>query len=143
MDDIYLFVYGSLRKGLKNHYYLSSSEYIGDFISEKEFQMIVYEKLQFPYLIENFITDKPITKIKGEIYKINSTVLKTLDGLECHPWLYERKLFNFMNKKNENIQAWIYILIKSEIIEYIKSEIDKNYFLINSGDWTEFLYSDK
>ena len=143
MTETYIFVYGSLRKGLKNHHYLENSEYIEEFISDEEFYLLAYENLNFPYLLEELAINKPKTKIKGEIYKINDNVLKKIDNLESNNEIYQRKIHKFSNNKNNDFEAYVYILIKPIIIDYITKNLNKNYFLIESGDWVEFLYSGK
>lgn len=137
-----VFVYGSLRKGLNNHHFLNNSEYIGDYTSKEQFYLITYKTLKFPYLLEDLEFDRPKTNIKGEIYKVNEDVLKNLDNLESNSVIYQRKKYEFFNDKN-SIEAYVYILIKPPIIDYIKEKIDIDYFLINSGDWIEFLCSGK
>lgn len=138
MNDIFVFVYGSLRPGLKNNNYLSSSDYVGNFVSEKSFHMFTYKKSGFPYLLEDLDISDPPSLIKGEIYKVSQWVLNRLDVLEAHPDIYQRKLHKFVSD-GEIIEAWVYILIKPEIINYIKKELDENYFLVQSGDWVDFL----
>lgn len=138
----YVFVYGSLRKGLSNHHFLDNSEYIGDFVSEKQFHLMTYKNFNFPYLLDDLGIDRPKSNIKGEIYKINDITLKKLDNLESNSIVYQRKKYKFIND-NIEIEAYIYILVKPLIIEYIKEKIDIDYFLITSGDWREFLYNSK
>jgi gamma-glutamylaminecyclotransferase len=137
MNDIYVFVYGSLCKGLKNHNFLDCSNFIGNFISEKNFHMVTYKKLEFPYLLEGLILETPSTQIKGEIYKVNQTTLNRLDQLEGHPDLYQRKMHKFFNNE-DYIEAWVYILVNTKILNFIKEGINENYFLVESGDWIDF-----
>lgn len=137
-----VFVYGSLRKGFSNHHFLNNSEYIGDFTSEEQFYLITYKSLSFPYLLEDLEIDRPKSNIKGEIYRVNDDVLSKLDNLESNSVIYQRKKYKFLNEKNI-FEAYVYILIKPPIIDYIKEKIDIDYFLINSGDWAEYLYSGK
>lgn len=140
MNTHYVFVYGSLRKGLSNHKLLLSSEFIDEFTSEEDFQMIYYKTKKFPYLLNDFIINLPTTKIKGEIYKISDNVLRRLDSLESHPDLYKRTLHKFKNQKGDILDALIYILVKPEIILFVKNEITENYFLAETGDWLDYCY---
>ncbi len=137
MEEILLFVYGSLRSGLRNHHMLDNSQYLGEFISEEYFHLIAYETLQFPYLA-NLPIDKPKTKIKGEIYKVNSRTLKKLDLLESHNDIFQRQEKIFTNGK-DTVSAYVYILVNTAIIDYIVDNLNSTYFLIKSGDWVNFL----
>ena len=139
MQENIIFVYGSLRTGLKNHHMLNNSQYMGEFTSEENFHLVAYKNLQFPYLV-NLPIDKFKTKIKGEIYKVNSYTLTTLDLLESHPDIYQRQLKIFTDGK-ETIEAWVYILVKVSIINYILDNLNMHYYLIESGDWIKFLYN--
>ena len=140
MSETYIFVYGSLLSCLKNNYKLENSKYIGDYTSEKLFHMVAYQN-KFPYLLELSI-DKPKTNIKGEIYKVDSYILKKLDILETHPDIYQRQLHRFTNGK-ETIEAYVYILVKPLIIDYILSNYNSSYYFVESGDWKDYLYKNK
>jgi gamma-glutamylaminecyclotransferase len=137
-NQIYVFVYGTLRKNQPNHKFLFSAEYIGTFISLQQFQMVSYRDFNFPYLLEDYITNKSLTNITGEIYKVNQKTLQQLDILEFHPKIYERKFHKFINDKNQIMEAWVYILNNEQIINLIKNEIGINYHLIESGNWCNF-----
>lgn len=138
MEPIYLFVYGSLRKGFKNHTLLTTSEYHGEYTSVDNFQMITYKRADFPYLLEESLDDYPTTIIHGEIYKISPDVLQKIDRLEDNTKLYQRKIHKFISTDNQIMEAWVYILIKPEIISYISRQINEDYFVIKSGDWYNF-----
>ena len=137
MGEILIFVYGSLRSDLRNHHMLNNSQYLGEFISEESFHLIAHETLLFPYLA-NLPIDEPKTKIKGEIYKVNSHTLKKLDLLESHPDIYQRQEKIFKNGK-DTISAYVYIIANATIINYILDNLNSSYFLIESGDWVKFL----
>jgi gamma-glutamylcyclotransferase (GGCT)/AIG2-like uncharacterized protein YtfP len=138
MSDIFVFVYGSLRSGLRNSNYLSSSEYVGNFVSEKAFHMITYKNCGFPYLLEDFDIRESPSIVKGEIYKVSQNVLNKLDMLEAHPDIYQRKIHKFIGDYGI-MEAWVYILVKHEIICYIKKDLGIGYKLIESGDWAKYL----
>jgi len=143
-DFEYIFVYGILRKNFKNHHFLEKSEFIGEFITLEKLYMITYEKMHFPYVLEDLELDIPKVNIIGEIYRVNKEILRKIDNLEIHPEIYKRKKYKFVNPNNNEIyEAWIYILVKPAIIDYIKDNIGINYFNISSGDWSEYLYSGK
>jgi gamma-glutamylaminecyclotransferase len=134
--EAYVFVYGSLRNGFSNHKYLNSSFFLGNFETCNKFQMVAYKLGAFPYVLNNLL-ERPSTTIKGEIYIVDYSTLKKLDMLEDHPTTYQRNVFNFINEQGEIVEAWMYVLIKPLIIDFIKSQIDENYFLVESGDWSK------
>jgi gamma-glutamylaminecyclotransferase len=136
ITDIFVFVYGSLKKGFVNSRYLSFSDYVGDFVSEKPFHMIVRINGTYPYLLEDCAINKEKIQVKGEIYKVSRYVLGRLDSLESHPDYYQRTLHKFTDGVRI-IEAWVYILAKETIINFIENEIDENYFLVESGNWTQ------
>ncbi len=138
MENICLFVYGSLRKGFTNHKYLAESEYIGEHASVDQFQLITHKNGNYPYLLDEPLVDYPSTIVHGEIYKINSKVLKNIDSLESNSKIYQRKIYTFINQNNEIIEAWIYILTNYEMTRYIAQKMDKDFVMINSGNWRDF-----
>lgn len=84
MSKELVFVYGTLKKGLKNHYYLDNEEFIGDAYTEDIFPMLNIEKT-FPYLFkENGVG----YQIKGELYNLSTKKISELDILEDVPSLF-------------------------------------------------------
>ncbi len=126
-----LFVYGSLRKYLHNHYILKDSRYIGKFVSKEKYYMLSNNDL-YPYLL----LDPEGCNIIGEIYEISETVLKNIDKLEDCPNLYMRNIGQFYNirEKTQVTEAYFYIIENKTIIDKIK-----NLNIIKDGDWYDYL----
>lgn len=118
--SLYLFVYGTLMKKLRNHVYLENSEYIGPEHTEG----ILYDLGRAPAALES-----SAGLIHGEIYKVSEQTLKDTDRLEGHPDWYERKLRTF-TVHDKTIEAWVYFMPAEQIGD------DK--VCIESGDWRQY-----
>jgi len=72
-----IFVYGSLRKGGSNHSLLASSKFIG---TAKTVQKLIMRARAFPFVSD----DQQVSYIHGEVYSVNSSVLRKVDRLESY-----------------------------------------------------------
>lgn len=113
-------VYGSLRKGLYNHYLLEEGKesiFLKEVKVEIPFKMISMGDV-FPALIHS----KENNKITLELYSISFKVFKNLDILEGYPNFYSRKKISI-----DGDYYWVYYL----------SNLKKpdNEILVESGDW--------
>lgn len=85
-----IFVYGSLRKGGSNHSILTSSKFIG---CAKTVQKLIMRARAFPFVSD----DQQVSFIHGEVYSVNSSVLRLIDQVESYDVLspqnswYERE----------------------------------------------------
>lgn len=91
-----VFVYGTLKKGEPNHYWLTSQangfakfESNGNTVSK--FPLIVGTKYNIPFLLN---VPNIGHNICGEIYSIDDNMLAKLDDLEDYPDLYDRNIFD-------------------------------------------------
>ncbi|GIM30010.1 branched-chain alpha-keto acid dehydrogenase [Clostridium polyendosporum] len=113
----YLFVYGTLMKGLINHQYLINQE----FICEAEI-------LDFGLynVTENYpgIIRKQNSRVKGELYKIEEDLLKILDEFEGEE--YTRIEVDVLVKENK-IRAFTYL--------WLEDVNDKDYICYNKQPW--------
>jgi gamma-glutamylcyclotransferase (GGCT)/AIG2-like uncharacterized protein YtfP len=113
-------VYGSLRKGLYNHYLMSHSDFIKTVSVEVPFKMISMSD-RFPALIPT----KENNLVVFELYKIDDKTARNLDILEGYPDFYSKK----------------YIKIEDEdyLVYYLSPlKITNEEEVVKSGDWTEF-----
>ena len=115
-DKIYVFVYGSLKNGFENHFWLEENEakFICNAITSDNSFDLVSIKDSYPSVI------KGNNKIFGEIYEIDEYCLKSLDYLEGYPTYYNRQLYSFDTKNNGKIKALMYIMNGDSINEYKK-----------------------
>lgn len=116
-NETYVFVYGTLRKGFGNHFLLKNSKFIGEAITKEKYSLYASG---IPYVVK-----VPKTHIKGEVYKVDSETLKSLDQLEGHPNFYKREEIDVL-VNNSPIKAWIYFY------PYPKGEF------IPSGDYKDY-----
>ncbi len=97
--EVYLFVYGSLKKGFENEYLLNKATYISKAVTVRKFAMYTTKNDQYPYLIK----DKPLNYIEGEVYKIaRKDLLKKIDIFEGSPDYYTRESIEIKSRSFEN-----------------------------------------
>ena len=100
-----VFFYGTLKRG---HYfhdeYLGGdkSEFVGPALTTKDYSLYIDG---MPHMIE----ESSETGVKGELYNVDSDVLKRLDDLEGHPVVYFRKIIEVIDEKGEKVLAWAYL----------------------------------
>lgn len=93
-----IFVYGTLRKGECNHHLLESSDCLGLFETEPNYQL--YEHDDYPGLSHGS------NRILGELYRIDDAILSQLDVLEDVSVDFHRELI-----ETPYGMAWVYIKI--------------------------------
>lgn len=93
-----VFVYGTLKTGEPNHYWLTKPEngaaqFVSAATTTIAYPLVVATRYNIPFLLE-----KPGcgNKISGEIFCIDETMLKNLDILEDYPVLYDRKMIDVL-----------------------------------------------
>jgi gamma-glutamylcyclotransferase (GGCT)/AIG2-like uncharacterized protein YtfP len=142
MSRIYLFVYGTLKLGYKNHdrfyKYSSNIDVISTSVkTEKKYIMYPNETKLFPYVEEK--NDINSSHIYGHLYKIDRSFLDILDMFEGVPKHYLRKEITVVDEKGK-YKAYIYfksttnkdITNKDEIIDCWTKELDDYYYQHNS-----------
>lgn len=112
---MYLFTYGTLKKGFCNHELISNLEYIGEAITCKKFQMYPSSNYPFPFVIKS----EQNHFLLGEVYKLNSKKeLDLLDSLEGYPTLYLREEIE-VKLNNKIIKTIIYLKNEDEYKDFI------------------------
>ena len=143
MLPLYLFVYGSMRKGQPNHRLLEEPgvQFIGYYTTLDPMYMIGLKSKSFPYVVtEQIHEDLKPTPITGELYEITLAVLEKLDALEGHPSYYRRRPVVVFNVKEAKTRlAYMYILDNAELIEGIQESFHKRFVPINKGNWIKFI----
>lgn len=123
---IKVFVYGTLKKGYRNHYLLNDSTWLINAVIKGTLYSI--EGVDYPA----FIDDNEFL-IQGEVYEVDQTVLAALDDLEGylgvnHPNnLYERKRVMAYNSNNEELfDVYVYVYCHPNE-RYLSRIVSNNY----------------
>ncbi len=93
-----LFVYGSLKRGLNNAFYLQDARFLGAFTTEPVYSM--YSFGTYPA-----VSESGNTPIEGEVYEISDAQLAMTDRLEWYPDFYQRLMIDTNYGK-----AWMYVV---------------------------------
>lgn len=109
-----VFVYGTLRRGESNHGLLVRSQYLGDFITDEQFQL--FDLGPYPAAIKGNQT------LVGEVYLVDEETMKQLDILESYPVEYGRELIH-----TPYGSAWIYLYQNTHSLHKV----------VDSGDWCQ------
>ncbi|QJB58445.1 gamma-glutamylcyclotransferase [Pseudodesulfovibrio sp. zrk46] len=96
-----MFVYGTLKKGFPNHYFLQDAEFVGLAKTVERYGLYVDE---FPSVYQR----DSVSSIQGEVYRIDTDTLRRLDMLEGHPRFYQRQEVRVRLQSGEKISAWMY-----------------------------------
>lgn len=124
----YVFVYGTLMRGLWNHAYMGESKFIGSATTEENYTLKVGAFSSVP-----FLTKEPSdTYVRGELYKVSEETLELVDRLESHPTGYTREVVNVISDEGEPFKAWVY---------FNNSAVGNHEHLtvIESGDYKEHM----
>jgi len=104
-----VFVYGSLKQGFGNHRLLSFSQFLGEATTkDSHFSMISLGG--FPGVF-----DDGESRISGEVYRVNDSTLRNLDGLESEGSFYSRRTYPMRLSNGEVIDCYIYILLERSL----------------------------
>jgi gamma-glutamylcyclotransferase (GGCT)/AIG2-like uncharacterized protein YtfP len=93
---VFVFVYGTLKRGEKNHHWLEGASFQG----EAELNGVVLHDLgPFPMAVVGEGT------AIGEVYAVEGSGLARLDELEGYPRLYDRQVLSLCDGR----RAWVYL----------------------------------
>ncbi len=103
-----VFVYGSLKRGERNHAVLQASEYRGEARTECRFRLYAFPA--YPALVRD---DNNPLAILGELYSVDDRTLRSLDRLEENGRLYQRELLPVepLEPPGETLAAWTYLFL--------------------------------
>lgn len=88
-----VFVYGTLKRGQPNHYWLKNdangkSEFLCEGVTSDAFPLLIGTRYNIPFLIN---LPKNGLRVNGEIYAVDDDMMKNLDILEDYPRFYDRQ----------------------------------------------------
>lgn len=100
-----VFVYGSLKKGFRNHKILENSK----FLEETRTKERVFDMQSFNVFPAVYKTNDPDNgySIEGELYRVDKLTMDRLDKLESNGHLYQREQVRLANGQI----AWMYICL--------------------------------
>ena len=103
-----VFVYGSLKRGERNHALLRAVEYRGEARTEPQFRLFALPF--FPALVRDQADPQSIV---GEVYAVGESTLRLLDRLEANGQLYQREMIDVesLDRPNERLRAWVYLYL--------------------------------
>lgn len=110
--EVYLFVYGSLKRGFENEHMLDRAKYISKATTVRKFAMYTSKGGEYPYLLK----DKPLNNIEGELYKIaRKDLLKKIDIFEGSPDYYTRESIEIKSRSfDTNKRAFTYFYVNKK-----------------------------
>ena len=103
-DRHLVFVYGTLKRGQRNAYYLAAAEFVDEFVTSDKFWM--YEFDDYPAVCE-----QGSDAIHGELYRVTDAQFASLDELEWYPDFYQRIVIS-----TEFGNAWMYV-VRAELCQ--------------------------
>lgn len=112
---MYLFVYGTLKKGFLNHHLIEEASFVGENKTTKNYCMI--DLGHFPAILEK----EEFGPISGETYLADEKILRAVDEFEGK-WFYRKKI-----QLESGKEAYAYFLSP----EAIKNK----YPVIKDGNW--------
>ena len=80
-----IFVYGTLKRGFRNSYFLSGQEFLGEAETSADFRL--FDGVHFPAMVEY---PQNGVKVKGELWKVDDAHKRHIDRLEGVPAFYRR-----------------------------------------------------
>ena len=117
---MYVFVYGTLKRGFSNHYFLEDAKFIAQATTKDKFPMVNIIKA-YPYIINDAGNGH---NIEGELYKIDASILAKLDMLEGYPEHYDRQKVTIL-AENKEYRGILYFIKKK--INYTNLELLKKF----------------
>ena len=102
-----LFVYGTLKRGHRNHYFLEHAEFVGPAITFR--RAFVMWDVGFPMVafVDPFRRSTG-DRVTGELYFVDKPTLAECDHLEGHPRFYNREKTAVVYGDKVTL-AWIYL----------------------------------
>lgn len=123
-----LFVYGTLRKGFGNHYFLQGAAEKGN----GEIEGILYASGMLPMIAEG----KGV--VKGEVYEIpTSEMWYDLDALEGHPTWYVRQVVEAIMEDGTSQAVWAYFMRPSSLANERVKKVPSGDYAILRQEWAK------
>ena len=98
-----IFVYGSLKRGYRNHRLLQRSTFLGEAVTSDRYRMI---DVGFPVLLGPTPDGHHVA---GEVYEVDTTTLSALDQLESKGRMYDRVRKYVRMATGESVRLYYYV----------------------------------
>ena len=117
----FVFVYGTLMSGLRNHSLLDKQQCLSKeaYTKDPAELLLLYDRPYMRYSSSGY-------PLKGELYEINDETLEKLDQLEDHPNWYKRELKKILVLEEE-IEAFIYVIVNAPETKFCKRSDDGDF----------------
>jgi len=129
-----VFVYGSLKRGFGNHYFLRDAKYCGN-TETVDATFCMHSMGPFPAVTESNDNGYHIT---GELYEVDADTMNALDKLEGNGVFYTRKLVRVYTLEG-TVEAWMYLLAEKPDTEsvFVSKFVytDEN---LNTQEWNQY-----
>jgi gamma-glutamylaminecyclotransferase len=112
---IHVFVYGSLKRGFRNHHFLATSRFVGPGTTRRDFDLL--DLGYFPAAIR-----LGAFAIRGELFAVDRRTLNTLDRLEGNGTFYRREQHPVIIEEAKPVSAWIYLLLEPAGLPAVAAE---------------------
>lgn len=119
-----IFVYGTLKRGCRNHHYLKDAAFLGQAETCEKYSMRKHE-YWYPAVIESISN----YTIPGELWMCSEDTAKLLDRLEDYPDLFYREEVPVLLGANV-LSAWMYFFnvnrkdakneLREQILEWVE-----------------------
>jgi gamma-glutamylaminecyclotransferase len=87
MAKTIVFVYGTLKRGQRNHSLLQDQEFLGEARTLPRYRL--YDCGRYPALVHDRVNG---VAVFGEVWRVSDEVLRRMDAYECAPELYSRRV---------------------------------------------------
>jgi gamma-glutamylaminecyclotransferase len=104
MEGATIFVYGTLKRGCRNHPLIKAAEFLGEAWTEPGYRMV--QCGSDPYAYPGLVRAEAGAAVSGEVYRVNAELLAALDRLEDVPREYERAAIRL--EDGREAQAYFY-----------------------------------
>lgn len=117
-DMVNVFIHGNMRSGGKDNKFISGAELLGRAETDSDFALVLIKG-------EPYVTKRPVSKIKGEVYSVDYALLELIDRLNRHARITRRELVDTRLEDGRMTEAWVYFY----------TEPLNNSVLVESGEY--------
>jgi len=131
-QEILLFVYGTLMRGMSNNDLLADSKFIAEATAE---HVKLIDLGYFPGMIEGGSYDE----VTGELWEVSEETLEQLDVLEGHPSHFVRSKLVVHSEDNFFVVTRGYKAARAKKTELVCAYFYNGIKEIPLGDWRQFV----